>query len=179
MRALVTYYSESGNTERVARAIYDALEAVDRELEPLMNVDDFTPFDAVFFGFPVHSHGMPAEAQKALQSLPRGITLALFGTHGSLRGGPLVITAFHNAMSVTSAAEVIGTFGCQGRVKLAIIEALINHPEHRGWALEAQGSADHPDAVDLEDAADFARRMVAKLQSNGPVDVERIASQGE
>lgn len=165
MRALVTYYSESGNTERVARAIYDAIETGEKSLEPLMNVDEFASFDAIFFGFPVQSHGMPAEAQKALQSLPRGTTLALFATHGSFRGGALVITAFHNAMSVTSTADVIGTFGCQGRVKLAIIEALINHPEHRSWALEAQGSAGHPDTADLEDAADFARRMVAKLRA--------------
>jgi len=150
MKVLVTYYSESGNTERVARAIHDAIDADEKVLEPLMNVDGFARYDAVFFGFPVQSHGMPVDAQKALHSLPDGTTLALFGTHGSFRGGPLAITAFHNAMTVASSADVIGTFGCQGRVKLAIVEALINHP----------------DLADLEDAADFARRMMSKLDAS-------------
>jgi len=165
MKVLVTYYSESGNTERIARAIHDAITGAD--IEPLMNVADFAHYDAVFFGFPVQSHGMPVDAQRALYELPPATPLALFATHGSYRGGPLAITAFHNAMTVASSADVIGTFGCQGRVKLAIVEALINHPDHRSWALEAQGAAGHPDAADLADAADFARKMMSKLERSG------------
>jgi flavodoxin len=165
MKVAVVYYSEGGNTEALARAIHDAIEYGEKQLLPLMDVGDLGSYDLVFFGFPVQTHSVPVPAQKVLRTVSAGQKVALFSTHGSFRGGPLAVTAFHNAMTVAQAADVVGTFGCQGRVKPAIIEAVINMPQHRGWALEAQGALGHPDRADLEDAADFARLMVAKAQA--------------
>ncbi len=165
MKVAVVYYSEGGNTEAVARAIYDAVELTDKTLAPLMDVDDLAAYDLVFFGFPVQAHSVPVPAQRVLRTAASGQKLALFSTHGSFRGGPLAVTAFHSALGVVGDAAVQGTFGCQGRVKPSIIEAVVNMPEHRGWALEAQGAAGHPDAADLEDAGEFAKLMVAKAQA--------------
>ena len=35
MKTLVTYYSESGNTEKLAKAIYEGLEATENEIAPI------------------------------------------------------------------------------------------------------------------------------------------------
>ena len=90
--------------------------------------------------------------------------LALFGTHGSLRGGPLAISAFYYATSVASQANVIGTFGCRGEVNARLIEKLINKAEYRFWALEAQSAEGHPDDADLEDGKQFAKLMLQKAE---------------
>jgi flavodoxin len=47
MKALVTYYSQTGNTEQVARAIYEALP-VDKELKPIQNLENAEGYDIVF-----------------------------------------------------------------------------------------------------------------------------------
>jgi len=40
----------------------------------------------------------------------------------------------------------------------------LNKPEHRGWALEAQGAIGHPDEADLGDAKEWAGSMVSKAR---------------
>ena len=59
----------------------------------------------------------------------------------------------------------MGTFGSRGVVKQGIIDALLKKAEHRGWALEAQSAAGHPDAADLEDAKAFAAVMMTKARA--------------
>ena len=119
----------------------------------------------VFCGFPVQAHSVPDKVESFLKSIPEGKKLALFATHGSLRGGQLAITAFYKALSLTSTQTVLGTFGCRGEVKSDIIDALLNKAEHRGWALEAQSAIGHPDESDLEDAKEWAKAMIAKARS--------------
>jgi flavodoxin len=164
VKTLVTYHSESGNTEKLAKAIYDALEATDNEIDKISETIDFAAYDLIFVGFPVHSSSVPSKVEKALKHIPPGKMLALFGTHGSLRGGPLAISAFHYAATLARKAAVIGTFGCRGAVKPSLLEKLINNPEYKFWALEAQSAEGHPNEADLEDGKQFAKLMLHKAQ---------------
>jgi flavodoxin len=162
MKALVTYYSETGNTEKVARAIYDAIE-IEKELKPVREVQEIKGYDIIFYGFPVAAHSVPGKATKFLKELPKGQNIALFSTHGSLRGGQLPKQAFEHAVSLASGAKVLSHFGCRGQVNPNIIDALMNQPEHKAWAEEAMGAAGHPDEHDLADARQFASDMIKKL----------------
>ncbi|MFP4088376.1 MAG: flavodoxin family protein [Desulfobacteraceae bacterium] len=166
MKALVTYYSETGNTEKLAHAIYDGIEQAKKEIVPVGDVTDLDAYDVIFYGFPVQSHSVPAKAREFLKKVPEGKQLALFATHGSLRGGQLAVTAFYDALTVAKQATIIGTFGCQGKVKQQIIDALMHKAEHRAWALEAQGAMGHPDPADLEDGKDFAAAMIKKARAS-------------
>ena len=95
MKTLVMYHSESGNTEKLANAICEALDATDNEIAQIDEAKDFSAYDLVFIGFPVHSSSLPSKVEKCIKRIPEGKLLAIFGTHGSLRGGPLAISAFH------------------------------------------------------------------------------------
>ena len=164
MKTLVTYYSESGNTEKVAKAIYESLEATDNEITKITEEKNFDDYDVIFVGFPVHSSSVPPKAEKCIKRIPEGKMLALFGTHGSLQGGPLAISAFHYAITLAPGANIIGTFGCRGEVKASLLEGLMNKAEYRFWALEAQSAAGHPDDADFEDAKQFAKQMLVKAE---------------
>jgi hypothetical protein len=59
-------------------------------------------------------------------------------------------------------ARVIGTFGCRGEVKASLIESLLENPEYKFWAREAQSAAGHPDDADLADGKQFASLMLLK-----------------
>ena len=77
----------------------------------------------------------------------------------------LTITALYYAFSLALNHTVLGTFGCRGQVKPSIIDSLLNNPEHRGWALEAQSAVGHPDKADLADGQEFADFMIAKARN--------------
>ncbi len=164
VKTLVAYYSESGNTEKLAKAIYKGLEATDNEIEKIGETTNFAAYDIIFVGFPVQSSSVPPKVEKALKRIPEGKMLALFGTHGSLRGGPLAISAFYYAISLASQASVIGTFGCRGEVKASLLEALMKKAEYKYWALEAQSAEGHPDDADLEDGKQFAKLMMLRAE---------------
>jgi flavodoxin I len=164
MKALVAYYSESGNTEKLAKAIYDGINASEKEI---ISISEATAmdFDVIFVGFPVQASSVPAKVEEFIRSIPKGKKLAFFVTHGSLRGGQLAISALYSAFSLALELTVLGTFGCRGQVKPGLIDALLKNSEHKAWAMEAQSAAGHPDKSDLEDGKKFAHLMIAKARN--------------
>ncbi len=162
MKVLVTYYSQTGNTEMLARAIYEAIH-VDKELLTIRDVKSTQGYDIIFVGFPVQAHSVPAAVVPFFKTLPAGQPIALFCTHGSLRGGQLPKQAIENAIGLASRARILGTFGVRGKVNPKVIDALGKMMEHQAWAEEAQGAASHPDAADLADAREFARTILSKI----------------
>jgi len=159
MKTLVTYFTQTGNTEQVARAIYETIGA-QKELLPVKEVKSPDEYNLIFCGFPVHAHSVPLSVQDFLKGIPPRTKLALFVTHGSLRGGELATTAIEHAISLASKLKVLGTFGCRGKVDPKIIEALLKQPEHRAWAETAKSAASHPDESDLDDARQFAKTII-------------------
>ena len=165
MKVLVAYYSESGNTEKVAKAIYDGLGFVEKDLASIKDKPRSRKYDIVFVGFPVQNHSVPAPVETFIKRIPEGKQVAFFATHGSLRGGELAITAFYYAVSLTAKKQVLGTFGCRGKVKPKMIEALMKRPQDKFWALEAQSASVNPDEGDLEDARKWAWWMLMKARA--------------
>ena len=162
MKVLVAYYTKTGNTKQVAEAIYDALGKDEKELQPISDSLDPIGYPLIYCGFPVHAHSVPVPAQTFLKRIPQDAKLALFSTHGSLKGGQLPQQAIQHALGLAKHAKVLGTFTCRGKVEDAILEQLMNRPEHKSWALEAQSAQSHPDLADLEDAKRFARGIRSK-----------------
>jgi len=162
MKALVTYFSKTGNTEKVAQAIHEGIAFVEKEIQPIKFVKEMGGYDLFFVGFPVQDHSVPGMVEKFVRRIPEGKKVAFFATHGSLRGGVFAITAFHYAISLATKKKVLGTFGCRGKVKQAVIEKLLKSPQDKYWAMEAQSAGQHPDPHDLEDATRWARWMVMK-----------------
>lgn len=164
MKVLVAYLSESGNTEKLAKAVFEGIESSPKEILLIKDVAAVEDYDVIFIGFPVQSHSVPGKVEAFSKTLPEGQKIAYFATHGSMRGGELAVTAFYHALTISKNAVVLGTFGCRGQVKQSIIDALLPKAEHRAWALEAQGATGHPDAADLEDGKDWARKMIVKTR---------------
>ncbi len=162
MKALVTYYSETGNTEKLARAIYEAIH-IEKTFLPVQDVKVFEGYDIIFVGFPVHAHSVPAKLIPFFRGLPNGQNIALFCTHGSLRGGQLPKQALEHAIGLATRAKILGTFGVRGKADIKVIDALMKQAEHRAWAEEAQGAHEHPNEMDLADGREFARGVIAKI----------------
>ncbi|MFL5762171.1 MAG: flavodoxin family protein [Thermomicrobiales bacterium] len=86
MNAFVLYGSKFGNTEKVARAIGDALEpgmaVYIQHIE--MGIALPPDLDLLIVGSPTHAHGIPAELKTYLDDLPsgalQGVAAAAFDT---------------------------------------------------------------------------------------------------
>jgi len=162
MKALVTYYSQTGNTEKLARAIYEVIH-VEKELLPIQDIKDLRGYDIIFVGFPVHAHSVPPKVLPFFKNLPDGQQIAIYCTHGSLRGGHLPKQAIEHAVGLAPRAKVLGTFGVRGKVHPRVIDELMKKAEHRAWAEEAQGACEHPGEADFSDGKEFARSVLAKI----------------
>jgi flavodoxin len=160
MNILVAYYSETGNTRKVAETIFSAIRDTRKKLLPIDQSEGLEAYDLIFCGFPVHHHSVPAKMVHFLQQLPKGKKLAIFATHGSLRGGEKAVTAFYAAISLAKEQTILGTFGCRGQVKFQLLDEWVESPQHQAWAIEAQSANGHPDSADLEEASTFAETML-------------------
>jgi flavodoxin len=166
METLVTFYSETGNTEKLANAVFDGILQTEKEIMPIKAVSGADGYDLILCGFPVQSSSVPAKVEAFIKSIPKGKNVAFFATHGSLRGGQLAVTAFYYALTLASHLNVLGTFGCRGKVNEKIIDELLQKAEHKAWAEEAQSAAEHPNTNDLEEGKAWARWMVARAHSH-------------
>jgi flavodoxin len=155
-KILVTYLSQTGNTKKIAEAIFEGLEG-DKTIKLIDEVQEIEDYSLIFIGFPVHSHSVPYKIESFLQKIPQGEKIALFSTHGSLPGGHLAREALEHAAVIASKAKVLGTFSCRGKVSMDTLEILSKSPEHKAWAEMAASSQTHPDEGDLEDAKSFAK----------------------
>jgi flavodoxin len=160
MNILVAYFSETGNTRRVAETIFSAIRDTRKKVLPIDQAEGLDAYDLIFCGFPVHHHSVPAKMVHFLQQLPQGKKLAIFATHGSLRGGEKAVTAFYAAISLAKGQTILGTFGCRGQVKFQLLDEWMESPQHQAWAIEALSANGHPDAADLEEASTFAETML-------------------
>jgi flavodoxin len=160
-KALVAYYSETGNTLKVAEAIYEALQG-EKEISPLAELGSLDAYDLVFIGFPLHDHGVPDAAQNLLKKVPKNKKIALFSTHGALTGSTLSREAIEHAAVLASKAQLLGTFTCRGKVPYSVLERLGGDPEHKAWAEMAASARVHPNETDLEEAKVFAKWVNSK-----------------
>jgi flavodoxin len=160
-KVLVTYFSRTGNTKKIAEAILDSIDQ-DRVIFPMDKVEDMTPYSLIFIGFPVQSHSIPYRVEVFLKKVPAGKKIALFSTHGSLPGIRLSREALEYATILVSKANLLGTFSCRGKVSLQAREVLSQSPEHEEWADMAASASTHPDEHDIADARAFARWIITK-----------------
>ena len=156
LKTLVTYISQTGNTKKVAEAIFEVCEG-EKALIPLDESPGSEDYSLLFVGFPVHSHSIPFRTEDFLKKIPSARKIALFCTHGALTGSHLSREALEYAVTVASKTRVLGTFSCRGKVSAAALEVLSKSPEHTAWAEMAVSARTHPDENDLEDARAFAR----------------------
>jgi len=189
MKTAVVYYSETGNTAQVGRAIARALDSVvtpdntaaDRAtsatsnasnapavVAPIQDEPSLDGCDLVFVGMPVIRFGAPEPAQAFLEEQCAGRRVALFVTHTAPDYLDL-LEGWLNACKVAAtaaSAELVGFFHCQG----ALAEPVRQYMLASGDAMltqfaEMAACADgQPDDAALARAAEFARATVAQVE---------------
>jgi len=90
-KILVLYYSRSGNTEKMAKAVVEGAQSVGNmevELSYHVDAEDLSRFDAILVGSPTYNHEIPLDMERLFEdAAAKGIDLkgkagAAFGSYG-------------------------------------------------------------------------------------------------
>lgn len=180
MKVLVTYYSETGNTEKIAKAIYEeASKEHEAHLKKVkdVNAEAFDDYDLIFLGSACHSSDLAAPVKKLLKGLPESpkFKLAGFFTHSvwnpeqNEQGQAIFdewaskcINSFER-ISKEKQIDFKGYYHCQGspkfRIRLFIRSTIIKSRSE--WKEYIQEARKHPTQKDLEKASEFARKIMS------------------
>lgn len=164
MKVLVTYMSLSGNTKKIAEAIFQEIYG-EKEIRQLDLIDDITGYDLVFVGLPMHGFGVPEEGRDFLEKQCQGKKIALFVTHGAPEESTELQPWLDKFTAAAAGADLLGMFNCQGELAQYVVDALLksDNPRHHEYAKAAHTTMGQPDAARVERARVFARSLMGKF----------------
>ena len=170
MKILITYFSQTGNTEKIAQSIYEGCEGKEVEIKPIKEVDPSTlsDYELIFLGSGIYASRVNKSLadfiDAAKELLPKFV---FFNTHASR-------TPYQDGFKVVKKkigekSEIIAEYDCCGD-NIGVPEAMRNAmleklpPEKRKEAEEHQlWLKGRPNAEDLEKAKEFAKSLILKL----------------
>ena len=163
MKSLVVYSSMTGNTKKLAEAVYDALPD-EKEIFGLGEAPDPEGYNLVAVGFWFKS-GKPNP--ETLEFLPKlaGKPTFLFATHGASAELDHVAKGLDEAKGATGGAKILGSFSCPGTVDPNILEKVRSMPEEKQpvWISRAEEAAGHPDDGDIQALKDALAAALKRI----------------
>ena len=165
MKVLVTYISLSGNTKKIAEAIFEEIQT-EKEITPLKEVDNLEGYDLAFIGFPVHGFGPAKEAQTFLKKNAQDKKIALFVTHAMSSENEMLEGVLKKCKKPASKADLVSFFNCQGELAENTAKSLIksNNPQMQQFGKMRDMTVGHPNAEEIESARIFAKETIEKLK---------------
>ena len=168
MKILVCYFSNTGNTEKVAQKIAEGLES---ETVELRKIEDAEPsilknYDLVVLGSGIYG----GKLNKKVIDFMKGVTeyppkFAFFNTHQSATSYQKAFKRIRTKLEEIE-SKVIGEFDCTGEnlgmpkeTILGMLEKLPPEEKKRQEAILAK-TVGHPDAQDLENARAFGKSLI-------------------
>jgi flavodoxin len=181
-KILIAYYSETGNTIKVAQAIHEEIMSQRHEVH-LMEIskiapDDLNTYDLVFLGSPCHDANLARPVKHFLEQIPTSSSLKLGGfvTHASYTptGGERQREVFNQWASPSKLSflqvcqakgiDFLGYFSCQG-VPSPPIEQFIHDTivtDEGEWSEYIEEVRKHPNSDDFQKARQFAQEILIK-----------------
>lgn len=181
MKILVAYFSETGNTKRIAEAIGEEATAGGHEVcvkvVGKVGENQMDDYDILFVGSTCHSSDLAAPVKQFLSRIPDGakFKLAGFVTHSTVMperdarqkelyerwAGKCPIT--FDTAAKEKGVDFLGFFHCQGAPSPPIEEFIRQSviPNDEEWEEYIAEARKHPTSEDVDDARVFARDVLS------------------
>jgi flavodoxin len=164
VKVLVAYMTKTGNTRKVAEAIFEEIR-YEKELKTIETVDSLEGYDLAFLGFPIHQMGPDKKTAKLLEKHCRdGRKVVLFITHAGPEDGPDLPPMLEKFKQAAQGADLVGFFDCQGELAKGVkrIMSIMPNKQFRMWA-KMDNSQGQPDKSRIDRARAFARDVMEKF----------------
>ena len=159
MKSLIVYSSQTGNTRKLAQAVFDALTG-EKDIFPIGEAPDPSGYDFFAVGFWLKG-GKPVPESMEYLSKIKGKSLFLFATHGASAGSMHVHKAMDYAKDSVEDAKFVGTFSCQGEMSPDVIEKIQSRTDPPEWFSDAPKAKGHPNETDIEEL----KRLIVNIES--------------
>ena len=159
MKVLVAYMSKTGNTKKVAEAIYGEIRR-EKEIKTIEEVKSLNGYDLAFLGFPIHVYGPDKKTKRFLETHTNGRKIALFITHASPEDWHELPEWLDKFNSVSAGANIVGRFDCQGQLAKGAKFFMSIIPGKLREQAKMDDSLGQPDETRIERARVFARDMM-------------------
>ena len=183
MKVLIGYFSETGNTKRIAQAMGEEVTTGghDVQIKTVGEIDagQLGEYDLVIVGSTCHSADVAAPVKNLLDGITAGATfkLAGFATHSTTMpegddwkksmyekwAGRCPIT--FETLSKEKGLNLLGYFHCQGAPSPPIDEFIRSTiiTDAGQWDEYIEEVKKHPTANDINNAKEFVRNLLAPL----------------
>ncbi|MFW9908126.1 MAG: flavodoxin family protein [Candidatus Thorarchaeota archaeon] len=181
MKALVTYFSQTGNTKLVAETMKEILSTrleVDFHTIRAVDMDALNNYDLLVVGAPCHDSDLAQPAKGFLDKLPESPRFKLVGffTHATTmpvnernrqyydKWAGRCLSSFESACKDRN-IEFLGAFHCQGKASEPI-EQFIHREiitDEDEWTAYLSNLRTHPTSADIENAKKYAKEILSKL----------------
>ena len=171
MKILIAYFSQSGNTEKIAKSIFEGCQGQDVDIKPVKEVNSSTlnEYELVFLGSGIYA----SRVNKSLSDLIKSATalpskLVFFCSHASLDSYQDGFKVVKRNIKDTN-VEIMGSWDCMGEnlgIPEATRQAMLERlpPEQRKQAEEHQKRLKgRPNEEDLLKAKNFAQSILQNL----------------
>ena len=171
MKILVTYFSQTGNTEKIAKAICEeAARANEVELKKLEDVSpgDVSGYNFILLGSPLHNSNLAKPVKEFLGSIQAssGQKMAGFITHFAPAYPDQAMDGFTEPIKAAckeKGIEYKGCFDCQGALTESLHEMVkkkLNLTD-KHWADMVRQMTGRPNEEDEGKAKVFAKELLA------------------
>ncbi|MGD9332877.1 MAG: flavodoxin family protein [Desulfobacterales bacterium] len=157
MKSLVVYSSQTGNTLKLAQAVYAALPG-EKEMVTVAEAPEPEGYDCIAVGFWLQAGKPDAKTAAYLQKV-NNTPLFLFATHGAAADSAHARNAMASAQSLAADAKFLGSFNCPGEVNPKVLEKIRNKDPQPPWIAAAGEAVGHPDAEDLARLVEAIRAL--------------------
>lgn len=169
MKILVTYYSETGNTAKIANSIGEALSNEDLTIKKINDVDvnSLNDYDLIFLGSPTHANSLCNDAKKFLKKCPEiDAKFAIFSTHQS-NDKSFYTNLFKNASKILDKKNItiLDQFHCFGENRNEQIAQMLKASMPGKYEEMIKDAKGRPNAEDLEKAKEFAKNVLEMLSA--------------
>ena len=170
MKVLIIYFSQTGNTKKIATAIQEEASINNAvQLKQLENISaaDLAEFDFIFIGSPLHGGNLAAPVKEFLSSITSGAgkKIAGFITHAADAYPDQDMAKFSEPIQdacKNSGMQYQGCFDCQGFLTEALHEMIKKSQKltDAQWAERVAQMTGHPNAEDIQKAKTFAKTVL-------------------
>ena len=165
MKILVTYFSQTGNTKKIADAIFEEIQT-DKEIKPINEVNNLDEYEFAFIGFPVHAGGPAKKAADFIKKHATDKKVAIFVTHAMPADNEMLPDLLNKCKKAANKADIEGFFDCQGVLAEKVAQMLLKsgNPQLEFFGKMRDMTVGHPNEEEIESARNFAKEIIEKLK---------------
>jgi flavodoxin len=166
----VAYSSLTGNTEKIARAIFNGIPGF-KDLQSMSAINSTDGYDIIFAGFPIYNFEPIQSAKEFLKNNTSGKNIALFITM-ALTAAPenqqksdLYLLTINNCRKCVAFANLLGVFDCPGELSEHTANALLksSDPMLQGFGSMRHYTLGYPNEENIREAEAFAESIFRKM----------------